>query len=113
MQAAGEPRIMTQLDLTQIAVITPNLKRRLSGVTTTVVRLIPIQARLIGITTTGPGLPPELPHITITQCLTLPRDRWRVWHARRRTWRRIRPSAISVLRRACQTRQRSRGRVRH
>jgi mannosyltransferase len=76
---------MTQPDLTQIAVITPNLKRRLTGVTTTVVRLIPIQARLIGITTTGPGLPSELPHITIARCLTLPRDRWRVWHARRNT----------------------------
>lgn len=69
----------------QIEVIAPNLKRRLSGVTATVVRLVPIQARQIGIVTTGPGLPPDLPHVPLTACLTLPRDRWRVWHARRNT----------------------------
>lgn len=68
-----------------IEVVAPNLKRRLSGVTATVVRLIPVQARLIGITTTGPGLPPELPHIPLAQAALMPRDRWRVWHARRNT----------------------------
>lgn len=66
-------------------VIAPNLKRRLSGVTATVVRLIPIQARMIAIRATGPGLPPEVPHIPLIQAATLPRDRWRVWHARRNT----------------------------
>lgn len=68
-----------------IEVIAPNLKRRLSGVTTTVVRLIPLQARLIGIVTTGPGLPPDLPRIPLWRCFLLPRRRWRVWHARRNT----------------------------
>lgn len=68
-----------------IEVIAPNLKRRLSGVTATVVRLIPLQARLIGIVTTGPGLPPGLPHIPLWSCLWLGRDRVRVWHARRNT----------------------------
>lgn len=69
----------------QIEVIAPNLKRRLSGVTATVVRLIPIQARQIGIVTTGPGLPADLPHIPLARCFTLPRNGWRVWHARRNT----------------------------
>ena len=69
----------------RIEVVAPNLKRRLSGVTATVVRLIPVQARMIGIVATGPGLPPELPHIPLTRAATLPRDRWRVWHARRNT----------------------------
>lgn len=69
----------------QIEVIAPNLKRRLSGVTATVVRLIPVQARAIGIVTTGPGLPPELPHMPLWRVALLPRDRWRVWHARRNT----------------------------
>ncbi|WP_374423789.1 glycosyltransferase family 4 protein [Paracoccus sp. (in: a-proteobacteria)] len=69
----------------RIEVVAPNLKRRLSGVTATVVRLIPVQARMIGIATTGPGLPPELPHIPLIRAATLPRDRWRVWHARRNT----------------------------
>ncbi|MFT4014484.1 MAG: glycosyltransferase family 4 protein [Paracoccus sp. (in: a-proteobacteria)] len=68
-----------------IDVIAPNLKRRLSGVTATVVRLIPVQARMIGIVTTGPGLPPDLPHIPLARAAVLPRDRWRVWHARRNT----------------------------
>ena len=69
----------------QIEVVAPNLKRRLSGVTATVVRLIPVQARMIGIVATGPGLPPDLPHIPLVRAATLPRDRWRVWHARRNT----------------------------
>lgn len=69
----------------KIEVIAPNLKRRLSGVTATVVRLVPIQARQIGIVTTGPGLPADLPHVPLSACLTLPRNRWRVWHARRNT----------------------------
>lgn len=68
-----------------IEVVAPNLKRRLSGVTATVVRLIPVQARMIGIVATGPGLPPALPHIPLARAATLPRDRWRVWHARRNT----------------------------
>lgn len=68
-----------------IEVVAPNLKRRLSGVTATVVRLIPVQSRMIGIVATGPGLPPELPHISLARAATLPRDRWRVWHARRNT----------------------------
>ncbi len=68
-----------------IEVIAPNLKRRLSGVTATVVRLIPVQAAMIGIVTTGPGLPPDLPHIPLARLPFLRRDRWRVWHARRNT----------------------------
>ncbi|SCY28962.1 glycosyltransferase family 4 protein [Paracoccus tibetensis] len=66
-------------------VVAPNLKRRLSGVTATVVRLIPIQARMIPIAATGPGLPPEVPHIPLLRAARLPRTRWRVWHARRNT----------------------------
>lgn len=71
--------------INQPEVIAPNLKRRLSGVTTTVVRLIPLQARMIGIVTTGPGLPPDLPHLPLWRCFVLPRGRERVWHARRNT----------------------------
>jgi len=72
-------------DARDIEVVAPNLKQRLSGVTATVVRLIPVQARMIGIVATGPGLPPELPHIPLARAATLPRRRWRVWHARRNT----------------------------
>lgn len=65
--------------------IAPNLKRRLSGVTATAVRLIPVQAAMIGIVTTGPSLPSDLPHMPLERLPFLRRDRWRVWHARRNT----------------------------
>lgn len=68
-----------------IAVIAPNLKKRLSGVTATVVRLIPVQARKIGIVATGPGLPGDIPHLPLWRVALLGRDRTRVWHARRNT----------------------------
>ena len=68
--------------MNDIDVIAPNLKRRLSGVTATVVRLVPMQARRIGIVTTGPGLPADMPHVALHRLPFLPRRR-RVWHARR------------------------------
>ena len=71
--------------MTDPLIVAPNLKRRLSGVTATVVRLIPVQARMIDIRATGPGLPAAVPHIPLMRAATLPRDRWRVWHARRNT----------------------------
>ncbi|MSO70553.1 MAG: glycosyltransferase family 1 protein [Alphaproteobacteria bacterium] len=76
------------LDAAQIEVLAPNLKRRLSGVTATIVRLVPFQASGIGIVATGWGLPPHVPHIGLWRALLLPRRRrqgspWRVWHARR------------------------------
>jgi len=64
-------------------VIAPNLKRRVSGVTATVVRLIPIQALQMAVVATGPGLPAGVPHLPLWRVAFLPRDRWRVWHARR------------------------------
>lgn len=73
------------MDWSRIDVIAPNLKRRLSGVTSTVIRLVPVQAQAIGIVTTGPGLPAGLPHVPLWRLAALPRDRWRVWHARRNT----------------------------
>ncbi|WP_299557972.1 glycosyltransferase family 4 protein [uncultured Sulfitobacter sp.] len=72
--------------LKDVQVIAPNFKRRLSGVTATVVRLVPVQARDIGIVATGPVLPPEVPQIPLRALITMPRsgpDGARVWHARR------------------------------
>ena len=65
--------------------IAPNLKRRLSGVTATIVRLVPVQNRRFGVWATGPGLPEGVPHIPLVRVATLPNDRSRVWHARRNT----------------------------
>ena len=76
-----EPR----LTLDRIEVIAPNLKRRLSGVTATVARLLPVQARTIGIAAVGPGLPAHVPRVPLGSVLLMSGQRRRVWHARRNT----------------------------
>ena len=77
------------LDMSLIEVIAPNLKFRLSGVTSTIVQLVPVQARTIGIATFGPGLPDSLPKMRwwqLPNLLGLPASgRRRIWHARRNT----------------------------
>ena len=64
-------------------VLAPNLKRRLSGVTATIARLVPVQARRIAIRATGPGLPAGTPHLPLRDVLRLSGRSRRVWHARR------------------------------
>ncbi len=76
------------LDMSRIEVIAPNFKRRLSGVTSTIVQLVPVQARTLGIATLGPGLPDALPTIGVAaacrRCWRRPASgRKRIWHARR------------------------------
>lgn len=67
-----------------IEVIAPNLNRRLSGVTATIVRLVPIQAKAIRITSFGVGLPEGFPKLGLLELLS---TGWGkdpiVWHARR------------------------------
>jgi mannosyltransferase len=76
------------LDIRDVEVIAPNFKRRLSGVTSTIIQLIPVQ-RALGqkVAALGPGLPADLPHIRFRDLLFLwtpPRGkRCRIWHARR------------------------------
>jgi mannosyltransferase len=69
-------------------VIAPNFKRRLSGVTSTIVQLVPEQNRQgQHVAVLGPGLPDHLPHLDWVDLLKL----WqrpagggkRIWHARR------------------------------
>ena len=78
---------MSRIALTpdQIEVLAPNLKRRLSGVTATIVRLLPVQAESIGIVATGPGLPAHLPCIPLRSVILMSGRTCRVWHARRNT----------------------------
>ena len=73
------------LTLDRIEVVAPNLKRRLSGVTATVVRLLPVQARTIGIAATGQGLPAHVPRVPLGSVLLMSGRKSRVWHARRNT----------------------------
>ena len=75
--------------MSRIEVVAPNLKFRLSGVTSTIIQLVPLQARTIGIATIGPGLPDSLPKLRWWQLPSLLRrpasGRKRIWHARRNT----------------------------
>jgi|HigsolmetaAR202D_1030399.scaffolds.fasta_scaffold01528_17 Glycosyltransferase len=74
-------------DMRRVKVIAPNFKRRLSGVTSTIIQLVPVQARQIPIVTLGPGLPPDLPRMCWWQVPALLRrpegSPVRIWHARR------------------------------
>jgi mannosyltransferase len=75
------------VDVGTVEVIAPNFKRRLSGVTSTIVQLVPVQMRTLGIATFGPGLPNSLPKLRVRQLPALlkrPNTRpFRIWHARR------------------------------
>lgn len=75
--------------MSRIEVVAPNLKFRLSGVTSTIIQLVPVQARTIGIATLGPGLPDGLPKMRwwqVSGFLLRPvSGRKRIWHARRNT----------------------------
>lgn len=68
-------------------VIAPNFKRRLSGVTTTLLRVVPVQAKYLRIAALGPVLPEETPQIRfgdLTRLGKAPEGRpFRIWHARR------------------------------
>ncbi|MEN3792047.1 glycosyltransferase family 4 protein [Fulvimarina sp. MAC3] len=71
-------------------VIAPNFKRRLSGVTSTIVQLLPFQARRIAIASMGPDvLPKSVPRLSWGSLPALwrrPKGKSvRIWHARRNT----------------------------
>ena len=73
-------------DLSRIDVIAPNFKRRHSGVTSTVVRLVPLQAAKIAITCCAPVMPDHVPNTAWRNLLSMSRlgpSGARVWHARR------------------------------
>jgi mannosyltransferase len=90
VEAAGRTgRRAPAPDMTQVEVVAPNLKRRLSGVTSTIIQLVPLQAETLGIATLGPGLPDHLPRMRWWQVFSLLKrpasGRKRIWHARRNT----------------------------
>ena len=73
--------------MARVEVVVPNFKRRLSGVTSTIVQLVPLQKKMIGVATLGPGLPAGLPRMRWWQVPALLKrpigGRVRVWHSRR------------------------------
>lgn len=78
---------MSQLSSTdKIDVLVPNFKRRLSGVTATVVRLVPLQAKVMRVAAIAPAFPDNIPQIRALALISMSRkgpSGWRVWHARR------------------------------
>jgi mannosyltransferase len=68
-------------------VVAPNFKRRLSGVTSTLERVVPVQARSLPVAAFGPGLKPSVPRIGAAALLGFWRapagQPFRIWHARR------------------------------
>ncbi len=75
------------IDVARLAVVAPNFKKRLSGVTSTIIQLIPLQAKSLPIASLGAGLPariPQLRWIQVGGLLCRPQGRsFRIWHARR------------------------------
>jgi mannosyltransferase len=74
--------------VSKVEVIAPHFKRRLSGVTSSVIQLVPRQVDAgVRIATLGPGLPGHLPKIGFSDLLKCSRrpanGRPRIWHARR------------------------------
>lgn len=82
--ARNEPGLFS---VSQIEVLAPNFKRRLSGVTSTIVQLVPEQGRTLPIAALGPGLPAHLPKLRLRDLPLLWRrpatKPFRIWHARR------------------------------
>ncbi|QND53769.1 glycosyltransferase family 4 protein [Phyllobacterium sp. 628] len=74
--------------VSNVEVIAPNFKRKLSGVTSTIVQLIPLQrANGLNIVAMGPGLPDSLPKLgwcSLPGLWLKPSTKpFRIWHARR------------------------------
>lgn len=77
-----------RMSLQETEVIAPHFKKRLSGVTSTVIQLIPLQREQgVRISTLGFGLPENLPALGFRDLFGLwksPKGKpFRIWHARR------------------------------
>lgn len=70
-------------DPRDIEAVAPCLKQRLSGVTSTAFRVVPVQARTMRVALVGPAIPNDLPQMRLRDLLLMPRRGRRVWHARR------------------------------
>ena len=89
LHATPSPRkIAARADMRRTLVVAPNLHWRRTGVTTTIVSLLPRQCRAMAIAAVGPFLPPEVPRLSFWRILlggwrAPPGYANRVWHARR------------------------------
>ncbi len=72
-----------KLKLKDVDVIAPNLHRRHTGITSTIVALLPLQMKDIRIASCGPGLPDHIPTFSLISVILGGWGKRRVWHARR------------------------------
>jgi mannosyltransferase len=76
-----------EADPATVEVVVPNFKRRLSGVTSTVLRVLPVQASSLRAATLGIPLEVAVPRVPWRRLTALWRRpsgrRFRIWHARR------------------------------
>ena len=77
----------TPVSVRDLEIVAPNFTRRLSGVTSTLERILPVLARSARIAALGPGLAPSTPKMSVFDLPMLwrkPADGdCRIWHARR------------------------------
>ena len=66
-----------------LLVIAPNLNRRWSGVTSTILGLLPVQSKQINIVAFGYNVPKEIRSISFLEILRLRKTHQLVWHSRR------------------------------
>jgi mannosyltransferase len=71
------------VDIQNIDIIAPNLHRRYSGVTSTVMALLPWQAKEIAIASVGAHIPETVPKVRMREVIVSGWEKPRVWHARR------------------------------
>ncbi|AQX18728.1 mannosyltransferase [Bartonella sp. A1379B] len=77
-----------RVSLKETDIIVPHFKKRLSGVTTTIIHLVPLQRKQgFYISTLGVGLPKNLPALSFKDLVGLWKSpvgkSFRIWHARR------------------------------
>lgn len=81
------PHDLARIDARSVEIVAPNFKRRLSGVTATLERVVPVQARTFRIAALGPVLANNVPQIRFTDLVHFwkapPGRPFRIWHARR------------------------------
>ena len=72
LRSDQQAAVRATVDMAKVEVVAPNLKRRLSGVTSTIVQLIPLQARMMGIATLGRRPAAEsAAHTLVAGCLAV------------------------------------------
>jgi mannosyltransferase len=79
---AHENSVM-MVDIRNIDVVAPNLHRRYSGVTSTVMALLPWQAKEVAIAAVGWHIPDSVPMVRMRDVIFSGWQKPRIWHARR------------------------------